>query len=722
VTATLSPAPNPVPERLTGRAGFRNDIQGLRALAVVLVLGYHAGVPQLSGGFVGVDVFFVISGFLITGLLLREIDTTGSVDLRSFYARRARRLLPATAVVLTATAVITAAVIPVTRWSSIVWDIASSAVYATNWRLAARSSDYLASDGAASPVQHFWTLAVEEQFYLVWPLLLLALVTLHRRTGWRLRQMLVVAIVILAITSLWWSVTLTSEAPGQAYFVTTTRIWELAIGAILAFGVSVASRLPMVVRAPLAVAGLAAIGFAALTFDASTPFPGAAALIPTMGAAAFIAAGTSATVPTIGRLLDNSPTRMVGSLSYSLYLWHWPLLVGARAVWADPGQPLAVPIGLVVVVASVLPAWLTYRFVEQPIHHAPVLVDSLKRNAGLAVACTAVVAIAAAGVGLAVPEATPMLAAGDEGAGAHALEDARGGDDSASPDGNPADDEVPTGESDPGLISDEIVDEADFEPDPIAALRDVARVNGESCIAGINGVDLESCEFGPAAAETTVAVVGDSKMHQWLPAIQAIAESRGWRVTTYLKSACALVRVPVGRDGSLYRDCAEYNEKRFEVLLDSRFDIILTSQRAPNAFMPEEPTAVGRQAMVDDLRRTWRDLSRTGARVTVVLDNAGPPMSVPDCVASNAEQLSVCAFPRAKAVGVGAAPVQLAALAGSDEVQLLSLQDWICLPSMCPAIVGNVLVYRQGSHLTGTYVASLTERFAVELDRTLAGE
>src|SRR5690625_3470771 len=233
---------------------FRADIQGLRALAVLLVLAYHAGVPYISGGYVGVDVFFVISGFLITGLIIRELETTGRLNLRNFYARRAKRLLPATAAVFVTVAFLTVVALPITRWREIAGDIAASTIYLVNWRLADKSIDYLAAESAASPLQHFWSLAVEEQFYIIWPLLIIALFwrwrhgSMSRRLFWGL--------LAITIPSFVWSVYLTEANPGAAYFVTTTRLWEMAIGALLAVVIGYTHRIPRAVRIATGWAGL----------------------------------------------------------------------------------------------------------------------------------------------------------------------------------------------------------------------------------------------------------------------------------------------------------------------------------------------------------------------------------------------------------------------------------------------------------------------------------
>ncbi|PZM89508.1 MAG: acyltransferase, partial [Actinobacteria bacterium] len=373
------------------REGFRYDIEGLRGVAVLLVVLWHAGVPGFSAGFVGVDVFFVISGFLITRLIATEIATRGRLSLLGFYGRRARRLLPSAGLVLCASALLGYLLLPPIRWRDTAGDVIASALYVVNWRFAERAVDYLAADQAPSIVQHYWSLAVEEQFYLLWPLLLILVAAVARRRG-RPHGFVAagfVVVALLVVVSFGWSLLLTATDPARAYFDTTVRIWELGVGALLALWPT-ALRMPPAVAAGLGWVGLLALVGAAVVFDTRTPFPGAAALVPTVGTALVIVAGGVAGAPGPERLLRRWPLTALGRISYPLYLWHWPLLVVCTARYGE----LSLPAALLVVGASLLLAEVTGRFVERPIRRARIFrVDpQMAIQAGLA--CTIVSLIA----------------------------------------------------------------------------------------------------------------------------------------------------------------------------------------------------------------------------------------------------------------------------------------------------------------------------------------
>ena len=316
---------------------FRPDLQGIRAIAVVLIVLFHAGVPGLSGGYIGVDVFFVLSGYLITGLLVRELGSTGGVGVASFYARRARRILPASFLVLAVTLIASGAILSPIDFASASKDVAASAIYVPNVRFALEQTDYW-HPAAVSPVLHFWSLGVEEQFYLIWPAFLLV----AWRLGARSTRGLGFWVTVVTLGSLLLGIVLTPLNPTASFYLLPTRAWELGLGAMLVFADGRFRTMPASISAVAGWTGLLMIGAAAVLFDAATPFPGVAALVPVVGTALLVAAGAAERRSWPGPLLASRPMQFFGRISYSLYLWHWPLIVlGAAACGRrqsrDPG-------------------------------------------------------------------------------------------------------------------------------------------------------------------------------------------------------------------------------------------------------------------------------------------------------------------------------------------------------------------------------------------------
>ena len=670
-------------------AVFRPDIEGMRAIAIGLVLVYHAGVRQLPGGFVGVDVFFVISGFLITGLLVRELESTGRISLSRFYARRAKRLLPATGLVLVATAILTWWTVSAVDWRAFGMDIVSAALYIVNWRLADRSVDYLAEDVGASPVQHFWSLAVEEQFYIVWPLLIVALAWWLRRRGHlRVRPVLTAGILAVIVPSLVYSVYLTSNSPATAFFVTPTRLWELGIGALVAIGAATWQRIPRPAAVALGWAGLAAVVTSGFVFSSSTAWPGYAALLPTLGTAAMIVAGYTSGRSGVAGILSWRPAVWVGGLSYSLYLWHWPLIIAATAYWGELGARR----GLLVVAASFVPAYLSYKLVENPVRFAPAL-KSNRLSLSVGANFTAVGVVAGLMLVLLVPSSTGGT--GDRQAqGASAI-------------GTGA---VP----EPGTTAS--LAEIDwFVPDAVTAVEDVPPYPRE-CQVDQESPDPVQCEWGDVDGGLTVAVVGDSKIMQWYSALDQIAQDEGWRIVSYTKSACGFHDGMQVNKGEPYESCAAWNDAVFERVVDLDPDLVLTSQRVNDVLSDlDDVESRSVRAMVDAMVRRWTALTDAGIPLVVMLDNPNPSMAVYECVAEHPDDLAACSFDLEHGISRSGALAQEPAAEQVSGVQTIDLRAEICPGDPCVPVIGNVLIYRQTSHLTDTYVRTLTERVRTEL-------
>ncbi|MER7891438.1 acyltransferase family protein [Micromonospora sp. NPDC094482] len=691
------------------RAGFRGDVEGLRALAVVLVLVGHAGQQLVPGGFVGVDVFFVISGFLITGLLVDEVNRTGRLSLTGFYARRAKRLLPAAVVVLIASLLLTFAFLPRTRWSATGWDVVFSGLYSMNWRLAEQSVDYLASNRAPSILQHFWSLGVEEQFYLVWPLLLAAAVWVgrrrHARTGY-----LLLALALVAVPSFAWSVWLTSDNPARAYFVTTTRMWELALGGFLALLAGNLRRLPRLAAAVLAWCGLAAIVASAFLLTEDSAFPGYLALAPTLGTAAVIAGGLAAGGVGPATLLAVRPVRAIGAISYSLYLWHWPLLVVAEARFGE----LTTAAGLAVAAFSVVPAALTYRFIENPIRMSATLAWEPARSLQLGAVCTGLSLLAGLAFQLTVwppasPPAPPVLAAPITGTGAPVAAASPTVLGAAALGSSPA-------SSDAGVPADRV---GPFVPDPLVASKDGPDAWQGGCHADQRSSAVRSCQYGDPNASFTVALAGDSHAAQWLPALQRVAVSNKWRLKSYTKSSCPFVEGVVALDNRPYPSCTEWNEKLRTALTGAeRPNVLVVSTSFYVMVRDGEPvTSQAQAAFADVLRRTWAATAAAGIPVIVLRDTPYHDMDIAECVSANPRKLTRCASPRDKVLAAGGGPAHETAARDNDKVHLVDLNAAICPRARCAPVIGGVLVYRDNNHITATYAATLAPRLAAALDR-----
>lgn len=684
------------PNNRSPASGFRPDVEGLRAIAVIMVLLYHFDVRWASGGFAGVDVFFVISGYLITGLLAKEVANTGRVSLVDFYARRAKRLFPAAALVLVSTAAATMSLLPRTRWQDIGGDIVASAAYFINWRLASRSVDYLAEDVAPSPVQHFWSLAVEEQYYIVWPLLLVTVLWLFRtRIRIRTTTLLLGVTAAVGLPSLVYSIMHTTSSPATAYFLTTTRMWELAIGGAVALLAPQLSRIPALLAQTIGWVGIVGLVSTLFLVSTSTPWPSYSAALPTIATAAVIAAGFSAGARGPVVLLGNRFMCWIGGISYSLYLWHWPIIQFAKAHW---GNDLSLAIAFGAATLSIILAWLTLRWVENPIrfsesmHRNPLYALSTGINfsllgIALGLGLISAVSLAPRNANPAGPlssMATPNES--DHTPGARLLKTDSAGDPALQP-----------VDSFPAII-----------PAPERAVSDVPQAYADGCQMDFaQSKPREDCYYGKPDGKTRIAVVGDSKMVQWLPALERLAVLHDWNLVVYAKSSCAFHGLQSKLKGEPYLSCTEWNESVVDILLGpQKPDIVITS------------TGSGLRSENESEVTAWKDrwtlLTNNGIKVVAIANNPNPGRNIYECVAMNPSRLKECSFPRRPGPGT---PSMQAAARDMSGVGFIDMNDSICSETLCPAVVGGVLIYRQGSHLTRTYVESLTARLERELQR-----
>jgi len=705
-------------ERRTSRKGFRPDIEGLRAVAVIAVVLYHAGIPGFGGGFIGVDVFFVISGFLITGLLWREVATTNTVALGRFYGARARRLLPAAATVGIATALVVAVVLPPLQARSVFLDGIACALYAGNYRFAMHGTDYLASDLPPSPFQHYWSLGVEEQFYLVWPVLIIGTAWLvHRlRAGAAARATpYAVVLVLVAAASLAAAVLWTRTSPAWAFFSLPTRAWELAAGGLVALSIHQWRRLPLLPATIVGWGGLALIVLTCTQLGPRTPYPGTAALLPVLGTALVIGAGPVTGGLGAGRVLCRPAMRAIGRVSYSWYLWHWPVLLLMPPLL---GEPAGLPARLSATAVSGGLAVITLHLVENPGRFAAALRRSAKASLTVAAAASAAAACACmlllnvvpvpAGHGAAAPRANivavppttiaPAMSP-EEAAVQHAFAQAR--------------DAVAASAGLRAVAS-------NLDPPLAKAPADKAAVFVNGCVRSWREIGQGECATGDIASPTTVALVGDSHAAMWNPAFQHLAEQRHWRLETLAKVTCPLQDLHITSPylGREYTECEQWRAQIVNRLKAEhpRLVVLDMSRRygADFGFTSYDP------AWIDTLGRTVAQLRSIGAAVLVLGPVPDPGSSVPTCLSGHVDDATACAPARPVAVDDGGVSAERAATTAGGG-HYADLTDLFCTADRCPVIVGNTLVFRDDNHVTTEYAQLLTPVFGALADRALAG-
>ncbi len=708
--------------------GFRPDLEGLRACAVVLVLLYHASVPGFGGGYVGVDVFFVLSGFLITGLLLREVRRTGTVSLPAFYARRARRLLPASALVLVVTVVASALVLPTLQMPDVAGDTTAAALYVSNIRFAAQATDYLRADLAPSPLLHFWSLGVEEQFYLFWPAIVLLIARSRGDAGRRIG----IAASVIGVASFGLSLWLTQVNAPWAFFSLPTRAWELGIGAVIAVGATRIARIPERPAAIVAWLGLAMVVASGVILSTATPFPGTAALLPTVGSALVIAGGFRQSALAPGRWLSLAIPRFLGRISYSLYLWHWPVLI-LPAVALDTKLPWWARGGLVLV--SIGLAAASQRWVEDPLRHGRMIGTLPRRNLAMAGALSLTVATFSFGIGTAAtaavqgPSTTGVAA--DERALAEILAGLATARPAASP--GPGASSGPTASSGPSIPSaatlPATVDEAvppGLRPSLAAARNDHARPYDDGCHLAQTDVQSGPCVYGATTSDRTMVIFGDSHAVSWFPALERIANEDGWRLEVLTKSACMSVDVLQYNTNlkRVYRECTQWRNDTFARIAKERPDVVIVANSLGFRVVDQDGNRlVGAERMAawrEGMARTLEQLRASAANVVVLADTPGSRVDPPDCLSRHLDSILACSTPFDQAVSADWLAEERAAAARGGAT-FVDPTTWVCPSTPCPPVLGNFLVLRDTGHLTTEFSAAIAGRLRDALEAAIAG-
>jgi peptidoglycan/LPS O-acetylase OafA/YrhL len=666
---------------------LRPEIQALRAVAVTFVLVYHFWPSVLHGGFVGVDVFFAISGFLITSHLLRELDRTGTVSMSAFWARRARRILPPALVVLLCCACATIAFVPLSYWQQFFSELRASTTYGQNWHLAAAAVDYLSQNDPPSPVQHFWSLSAEEQFYLVWPVLILLAVTVTRFRRVHVgRRSIAVVMAALTVVSLAYGIYTTTTDPAAAYFVTPTRAWEFGAGGLLAL-------LPLWeggrngLRSLVSWLGLLAIVVAALTYSDATPFPGVAAVLPVAGSLLVIAAGAPSGRWAPTRPLSIRPLQFLGDISYSIYLWHLPLLVLAPFVL---GEALNDETRLTLVMLTILAAWLTKLAIEDPVRVGPLLAARKARWT-----------FAAAASGTAVVMAVSLWGASYVQAQIHKDERRTAQTVASKPNCFGAAARDPLHPCSNPALKKVVV------PTPVEA-RD--RPNAPCTI--LRGQPMTVCAFGvpKSQAKGTIALVGDSHASHWRAALAVVAREKSWHGVSITRSGCPFSRTVKKLRNPLQGQCVRWNRQVPAWLAKHReVSTIFVVQDSGSRWV----TPAGQNpwnAQVAGWARAWKTLPRSIKHIVVIRDTPKDRLSTVACVekaiASHADAGRRCAVPRSFAIDRDSEAVAAARLR-SPRVRTVDLTRFFCDSTRCYPVIGGVLVHKDDHHMTMVFATTL---------------
>jgi peptidoglycan/LPS O-acetylase OafA/YrhL len=666
------PSTAPAPTNPRGHEGhksptFRPDIEGLRGIAVLLVVAFHAQISFWRGGFLGVDVFFVLSGYLITGLLLRDLEVNGKLDLIGFYARRARRLLPASALVVAFTVVTGALLLSPIEQARYSKTALATTLYVSNVWFTRQASSYFAPQNDTNPLLQTWSLAVEEQFYLVWPFLLWIGFRLFRSRRGLCKFLAVVSALSLA-ACIW----LTRTNQPWAFFGSPTRAWEFGLGGIASLmpATLFANRRAKILTSWMSLAVL--LGAAVLT-PPGPAFPGVRALLPVLATATLLVAGAAGVPVGASRMLAHPVLQWFGRLSYSWYLWHWPLFTYAEVVF--PGIS---SFGRALVAAvSLIAALLTHHTVENPIRFHRILV----KRPRLTLCLAAVLSLFGVSICVSSNQLSKRDAMIPRQRKLQTVMDNRG--------------------------------------------TDLFR---EGCLSTFGDARLHECVFGDRHGSVTVALFGDSHAAHWFPALEQIALERKWKLVTFVKAACPSADVQAYNPllGRVETECLEWRAVVLTQIIALHPDLIVISNSRGYLDIPKRHGAHGLISVAawrEGTRRTVAELNRAALRTVVLHDVPGARMDAPICLsrvlAHRWYPETWCRSPRAEQLDPEVLMAEQAAVSDLGNVRVVDFSNFFCDASTCKQDEQGEPIYIDKSHLNPTFARTLAPLLWEKLDPVL---
>ena len=714
---------------------YRGDIDGLRFVSILLVVLYHAGVTRFGGGYVGVDVFFVISGYLITGLLLREYRSTGEINLVDFFARRIRRLLPLAATVLATTLVIGGWLLTPLQRTSLITDARWASLYGANWRFGAQTAEYTAVNPTESLLLHYWSLSIEEQFYVLWPLVVVIAFWAVRARGARLQTgLLLFVTAIIVAGSFAVAVANAIQLVPGSYFSSFGRFWEMGVGALLAIAApSLQSLQTPRNRAPLVAIGLGAILVAAVSYGAQTPFPGYAALVPVLGAAMIIVFGANSSASAEPRSIDLlawGPLPALGRLSYAWYLWHWPAI--GIALLANQRWDLGLGTGVVTFAAVAVSfglAWISHHLIENPIRLAHRLSASTRPNFALGAALMLAPVIggflflAAGNTGTTTVAAPAVITNDAPSSVAPSTTDAGN---SRAPRTTPTTTAVAAPETSlvPTTLLVRAMTPEDAANDSVGQDRPALAMG--ACFSSFEDVEIApDCVFGDENGERTIIAIGDSHMQHFLPALHLAGEENGWRVLSWIKGACPVTGASLWSNqlSRPFHECDEWNENLLAALEGVEADGVLIARAFQHqerlvdedGQILEQPEGIA-QAWAAGHRDVHDQLTERFGTVVVMRDTPRAPHNVANCLSRNPTETSQCGFP-AEGHALRDTILFDAEVRAVGTQHHLDVTPYVCESDPCQMVTaGGVIKYRDTQHLTGTFSTTLAPVFSVLLE------